>query len=1016
MHKSPLPDWLGPILDVLKSLKNEFLIISGVILVFLTLWAFAAPQALAQFWGLFIFVGLLAFLAFLAALFAPALSERLKVAPAKPETPVLPAAQPKPGPQPATSAPELPTPPLDPNVVRNAYLCDLVNRCAHLKMPMIDSKAATRQEAADLDLAAVFTDLDILDSLPDERQPGKGRAFDPEMEHTERRLPALAALSRYPRLVLLGDPGSGKSTLVNFITLCLAGEWLGSADANLRRLGEGWQLPRLLPVRVILRDYAARGLPINQGLWDFIQAELRTAEDPNLRTCAPVLESYLQQEQGALLLLDGLDEVPDAQQARARFKAAVEAFARAFPHCRILVTARPYAYRDPEDPREPRVRLAKFEVRRLAQFSPEQIQTFIPRWYAHVGLKDPSLGPMTAQRYAEQLQRAVKTRPRLADLATNPLLLTLMTSLHRSREGGSLPEKRQELYEESVKLLLDFWQRPKQVFDLQGRPAGQEYDVFLELGIAQDALRRALNEVAYEAHKNQPRNATGTHDIRARDLAGVLYELADKRKTPDERRVIQYLTDRAGLLIEREQGAVYTFPHRTFQEYLAACYLAEEDFPYVLLERLREDDERWREATLLAAAKNSSGANMWNLLAAFCPTDAPPPQPATADWYAALRAGQALVETELHLRVPERQRTLIERLKTWLVALLETNQAPLPAPERAAAGHTLGVLGDPRPGVGTKQVQDLSLPDLAWCAIPAGPFVMGSARQGAALRHPETGAEIIVPPDDKAYDDESPAHIQDIAQPYWIARYPITNAQFAAFEADPEGYTCREWWTAAGWRWREQRKGHQYYGGNFDLLNHPVVNVTWYEAVAFCRWLTGRIRQSVNAPIAGWPPELLEKIRAGNYEIRLPTEAEWEKAARGGLETANPARRYPWGHTAALDVLTPEHANYDQTGINATSAVGAFPLGAGPYGVLDLSGNVWEWCVTAWVDNYAKYDIREVKEHLNDPEGDRRRVVRGGSFDLDERIVRCAYRRLNVPNLILRSQGLRVVAAAPIRL
>ncbi len=192
------------------------------------------------------------------------------------------------------------------------------------------------------------------------------------------------------------------------------------------------------------------------------------------------------------------------------------------------MTSRPYAYRDPD------AWLGGFEVRTLADFSPEQVQTFIKRWYEHVGQRDRSLGPINAGRYAAQLGAAVEQNPRLADLASRPLLLTLMASLHRWREGGSLPERRQELYEASVGLLLDLWQRPKQVFDSQGRAAGIEYDVWQELGIGAEALRKALGLVAYEAHWKQP-STEGTHDIRARDLVGVLYE-RPIRPRPAQRR------------------------------------------------------------------------------------------------------------------------------------------------------------------------------------------------------------------------------------------------------------------------------------------------------------------------------------------------------------------------------------------------------------------------------------------------------------------------------------------------
>lgn len=163
---------------------------------------------------------------------------------------------------------------------------------------------------------------------------------------------------------------------------------------------------------------------------------------------------------------------------------------------------------------------------------------------------------------------------------------------------------------------------------------------------------------------------TGTDDITARQLAGALFEASDdKGKAGGQPRIIQYVTDRAGLLIERVQGEIYTFPHRTFQEYLAACHLAGTEFPYELAERLRDDDERWREVALLAAAKAASGtpATIWTLLGVFCPHDWSDARAAAdADWYAALRATQALVETEQERNAPERQRHLVARLHAVL--------------------------------------------------------------------------------------------------------------------------------------------------------------------------------------------------------------------------------------------------------------------------------------------------------------------------------------------------------------
>ena len=469
-----------------------------------------------------------------------------------------------------------------------------------LKLTTIDLKAAGSREAAELDLAAVFTNLDVQDAANAEQQAPRrtGRLSLMALLSRQRRfmatqwrigrLSVMAAISRHPKVVILGDPGSGKSTLMNFLGLCLAGEGLGHRNVNAKGLGRGWKLPRLLPIRILLRDYAARGLP-ERGLWQFLKDELAAVEteDGDLSQCLPEIEAALRRRGGAILLLDGIDEVPEANRRRAHLKLAIERFARDFEHCRIVVTSRPYAYDDAE------ARLAGFDVRTLVDFAPKQIDAFIGRWYAHVSKKDRALGRVNAGRYAAQLRRVVETHPRVAELARRPLLLTLIASLHRWSEGGTLPDKRQELYEKSVELLIDLWQRPKIMFDQQGRAIDtRQYDVFTELGIRQEKLREALNRLAFIAHRNQPA-LTGTHDITTEQLAGALYGASDEKGKAQFQRVIQYVTDRAGLLVERVQGNIYAFPHRTFQEYLAACHLTGPDFPYELAERLRSDDARW---------------------------------------------------------------------------------------------------------------------------------------------------------------------------------------------------------------------------------------------------------------------------------------------------------------------------------------------------------------------------------------------------------------------------------------
>jgi formylglycine-generating enzyme required for sulfatase activity len=181
--------------------------------------------------------------------------------------------------------------------------------------------------------------------------------------------------------------------------------------------------------------------------------------------------------------------------------------------------------------------------------------------------------------------------------------------------------------------------------------------------------------------------------------------------------------------------------------------------------------------------------------------------------------------------------------------------------------------------------------------------------------------------------------------PFFIGKYPITNRQYAPFIA-AGGYTDRTWWTDGGWThrarhgWTEPR----YWGQ--DGFNHPdapVMGVTWFEAAAFCRWLSADI----------------------GVEVAPPTEQQWQRAAQG-----DDGRAFPWGSTDP----TREVCNWARHH-NGTTPVTLHPAGASPFGVMDMSGNVWELCRTGW------------ETGTDDREGSERRIVRGGSWVNDSPIT-----------------------------
>ncbi len=204
------------------------------------------------------------------------------------------------------------------------------------------------------------------------------------------------------------------------------------------------------------------------------------------------------------------------------------------------------------------------------------------------------------------------------------------------------------------------------------------------------------------------------------------------------------------------------------------------------------------------------------------------------------------------------------------------------------------------------------------------------------------------------YDEDGRPTEVEIPYPYWMARYPVTVAQYGAFLADGGGDADAPWWTEPGRRWRrgewdsqvteewlkdwlKQRPADQrgvplQWSEQARYPNRPVTYICWFEAVAYGRWLDARLRAR------GWPPS--------GYEVRLPTEAEWERAGRGGM-----GRRFAWGDEAWDE----DRANIEEH-IGRVTAVGLYPRGATPGDALhDLTGNVWEWTASL----YRLYPYRD---------------------------------------------------------
>lgn len=281
---------------------------------------------------------------------------------------------------------------------------------------------------------------------------------------------------------------------------------------------------------------------------------------------------------------------------------------------------------------------------------------------------------------------------------------------------------------------------------------------------------------------------------------------------------------------------------------------------------------------------------------------------------------------------------------------------------------------------------------ITFVRIPEGPFLMGSNKKQ----------------DPYVYDSELPQHLEkSITKPYLISKYPVTNAHFKTF-VEAGGYSESSFWHEAqvakiwidgkieGIQDDRPRDKPFDYGEPFNVPNHPMVGITWYEALAFTRWLTRQLeKDDLKWVIDGEAGiDLKMECETQKLIIRLPTEAEWEKAARG-----EDGRIWPWGNK-----FDPAKCNSAESGRGGTTPVGIYsPHGDSPYGVSDMAGNVCEWCATKWQDSYKSY------ENDNSPGGSSPRVLRGGSFGNFAGYVRCAFRSRHYPVNSLRDFGFRVV-------
>ncbi|MBZ6132980.1 NACHT domain-containing protein [Streptomyces olivaceus] len=409
------------------------------------------------------------------------------------------------------------------------YVADRHNHLTIYGLDLRDSPDRWPLEVAYLTLEATAVSVSERDTGPDAQGPDRAR-----------RLPADETLDREPRVLLRGDAGSGKTTLV---------QWLAVTAAR-----EGTRIPYILPLRTLARTGP---LPSPAGFLSAVGCPLPPPEGWTDRVLAAGR---------ALVLVDGLDEIPEPDRHATR--DWLSSLIHAYPDNRWLLTTRPTAVRADWLSRE------GFWELSLAPMGRAEVATFVHRWHQAAD----------APEYEQRLLDSLRTKRDLSRLVTNPLMCGLICALHRERRGY-LPTGRKELYDAALSMLLTRRDLERGMGAVEGLDMDEETQLELLMRLAYAMVLSARTEMALEAAE--------------RIVERALPSLAPAVGRKDASTVLRALLLRSGVLRRPSEGVV-DFVHRTFQDYLAARYAVEEGHLDVLTSHA--DDSRWEDVIRMAVA------------------------------------------------------------------------------------------------------------------------------------------------------------------------------------------------------------------------------------------------------------------------------------------------------------------------------------------------------------------------------------------------------------------------------
>ncbi|HMG13926.1 MAG TPA: SUMF1/EgtB/PvdO family nonheme iron enzyme [Saprospiraceae bacterium] len=859
---------------------------------------------------------------------------------------------------------------------KDEYINDLLKRSSTLTFgdPSSWSTVGANTSLNLVTLEQVWTPLRVADSRV---RSGKQGTHENMVEQNDGIDLKELIISTNESLLILGDPGSGKSTSLAYFAIEAAKKY-NKGDQN--------HFPIWINLSLIKTESEIDYIKLLLSGVPEIDLALRRLGQEGKNKLINYLNNLIL-EGKALLLLDGLDEVKD--HLLSEIRSAISFVVGLKNNTRIITSCRKFDYRQAIPNRKiPIVRELE-----LLPYNKNEQRIYVERWY-DAALKIGKFSPVQADELSEALVVELQSE-NLEELSSSPLLLALLTLIHS--EEAKLPDTRAVLCDKAITYML------ADSAKWRIREAGAST-------LATPPVLSLAIELAYTIHKSEEvANNEGssisknTIEILSTNICNIMANADTGRGTPSPNDLAQRFLKSHGLLVDIGNNE-YKFSHRSFQEFLAGQYFAAGAHHTEAIMNCK--NSHWREPfRLMSSFAGHEGQNLYYILTLIEEL-----LKENESTQAVQIAAEMLTEIgRRRIALRKFHNILDESTGLWVQAKLliskHVENKKLSLSERERSATVLGILGDQR-------FEKLNL--ISFVKLPKIKMNIGTSKLDSRIII-NSGGSI------------GETRCVDFYE-FNIGKYLVTNIEFKRFIED-DGYSNFDYWIgefAKGWvsgdksildtirnHWlstvelhhtKEIRDGEiqiekleeesiertnprqfPFYWADrrFNQANQPVVGINLWEAYAYCVWLTQKAHQSGELPL--------------DMIYSLPTEFEWERASR----QFNDDRIYPWG-----DKWSDEKAHVSSNILNMRqpSPVGIY-LESWKDGPMDMAGNVWEWTLSLFHPYDQKYDFqRLILDSLDE------RVVRGSSWYNTSVVAACSSRSVDRSYNLFYDVGFRIVS------